>query len=139
MASGSQAQEKVVLQLRWDHQAQFAGYYAALWEGFYADAGLDVEIRSAFTEDGRVQPITEVLEGRADFGIGAADIMVAIDGGAPVILVAPVFQQSGFGVIVRAELGVSSPADFVAIRVSIPPLPVVRAELHALLAAEGRP
>jgi len=34
----------VQLQLRWDHQ--FAGYYAADWQGFYAAEGLDVEIRS---------------------------------------------------------------------------------------------
>ncbi len=79
-----------MLQLRWDHQAQFAGYYAALWQGFYADAGLEVEIRSAFTPDGLVQAIPEVLAGRADFGIGAADVMVAIDGGAPLLIAATV-------------------------------------------------
>ena len=44
-AAPDSALEKVVLQLRWDHQAQFAGYYAAVWQGFYADAGLDVKIR----------------------------------------------------------------------------------------------
>ena len=48
------AAEKVALQLRWDHRFQFAGYYAALWQGYYADAGLDVEIRSAFTEERKI-------------------------------------------------------------------------------------
>lgn len=39
------AHEKVVLQLQWLPQFQFAGYYIAKEKGFYADAGLDVEIR----------------------------------------------------------------------------------------------
>lgn len=37
-----QAGEPVTLQLRWLHQAQFAGYYMALHKGFYQQAGLDV-------------------------------------------------------------------------------------------------
>ena len=32
------------LQLQWVAQAQFAGYYAAVDQGFYADEGLDVTI-----------------------------------------------------------------------------------------------
>ena len=35
----AQQDEKVVLQLKWEHEFQFAGYYAALWEGFYAQEG----------------------------------------------------------------------------------------------------
>ena len=50
----AKAADKVVLQLRWNHQFQFAGYYAALWNGYYAAAGLDVDIRSAMTPDIKV-------------------------------------------------------------------------------------
>src|ERR1700676_3780838 len=39
------ALDQVSLQLKWKHQFQFAGYYAALEQGFYRDAGLDVAIR----------------------------------------------------------------------------------------------
>ena len=39
------ANEKVVLQLKWFHQFQFAGYYAAKEKGFYDEVGLDVEIK----------------------------------------------------------------------------------------------
>ena len=38
------AEDKVSLQLKWLHQFQFAGYYAALDRGFYRNAGLDVDI-----------------------------------------------------------------------------------------------
>ncbi len=131
------AQEKVLLRLSWDHQAQFAGYYAALWQGFYSDAGLDVEILSPFDGEGRVRPDVEVAEGRADFGIGGSNILAAIDGGAPLMIASPVFQHTGFGVLARAELGISSPADLIGLRVAKPTSVVSLAELTAMLAAEG--
>lgn len=37
--------QKVVLQLPWKHQFQFAGFYAAEARGLYAEQGLDVELR----------------------------------------------------------------------------------------------
>ncbi len=36
-ASAPDTTEKVSLHLRWHHQFQFAGYYAAIEKGFYAD------------------------------------------------------------------------------------------------------
>ena len=39
------ALDSASLQLKWKHQFQFAGYYAALEQGFYRNAGLDVTIR----------------------------------------------------------------------------------------------
>lgn len=44
-AEGSGELKKVVLRLKWIHQAQFAGFYTAVEKGFYKEAGLDVEIR----------------------------------------------------------------------------------------------
>jgi ABC-type nitrate/sulfonate/bicarbonate transport system substrate-binding protein len=38
------ALDSVSMQLKWKHQFQFAGYYQALEQGFYRDAGLDVTI-----------------------------------------------------------------------------------------------
>jgi len=37
--------EKVRLQLKWYHQFQFAGYYAAQAKGFYTEEGLDVKLQ----------------------------------------------------------------------------------------------
>ena len=41
---GGGGADKVTVQLKWVTQAQFAGYYAALEQGYYADEGLDVTI-----------------------------------------------------------------------------------------------
>ena len=56
------ALESVSLQLKWKHQFQFAGHYAALEQGFYRDAGLDVTIR----EGGPDIDVAEAVSERAD-------------------------------------------------------------------------
>lgn len=61
-AQNTSTEDIVYLQLRWHHQFQFAGYYAAIEKGFYRDEGLDVRLRSGDPEH---QPIAEVLSGRA--------------------------------------------------------------------------
>ncbi|MES2875318.1 MAG: ABC transporter substrate-binding protein, partial [Bacteroidota bacterium] len=38
----AQEGNKIRLQLKWNHQFQFAGFYAAQQKGFFKDAGLDV-------------------------------------------------------------------------------------------------
>ena len=45
VAGAAAAQDEVTLQLKWVTQAQFAGYYVAQDQGFYADEGLDVTIK----------------------------------------------------------------------------------------------
>mgnify|MGYP001363603672 CR=1 FL=1 len=42
--SASEQKCAVNLQLRWFHQFQFAGYYAAKEKGYYDEAGFDVNI-----------------------------------------------------------------------------------------------
>ena len=45
-ATGADAAERVTIQLEWQHQFQFAGYYAAQDQGYYRDAGLEVTLLS---------------------------------------------------------------------------------------------
>jgi ABC-type nitrate/sulfonate/bicarbonate transport system substrate-binding protein len=69
-SQSANALEQVSMQLKWKHQFQFAGYYAALEQGFYRDAGLDVTIR----EGGPGIDVAEtVASGKADFGVCRMD------------------------------------------------------------------
>lgn len=47
------------LQLRWLHQFQFAGYYVAKEQGYYADAGLNITIREGGPDT--LKPVQDVL------------------------------------------------------------------------------
>ena len=132
------AEEKVVLQLRWDHQFQFAGYYAALWKGYYQDAGLDVEILSGFTPDQtKIDVLAAVAEGRAHFGIGGADILTAQDQGLPLVILASIFQQSAVAFYALDTADFTSPVDFMRLRVGRKIGDTTDVEMQAMLRAEG--
>ncbi|WP_181161529.1 ABC transporter substrate-binding protein [Maribrevibacterium harenarium] len=85
------AQEKVRLQLKWEHAFQFAGYYAAQELGYYDEAGLQVEIVPA--KPG-VNVYDEVESGRAEFGVGNSSVLIQRDQGKPFVILAVIFQHS---------------------------------------------
>jgi len=129
---------KVSLQLRWDHQYQFAGYYAAKWQGYYKAAGFDVDIRSAIKPDGTIlNAVKEVAAGNSDFGIGAADILIGIDQGAPLVVLASIFQQSAAEFYAKESTVFNSPSDLINLKVARNVNDLIDVELQAMLSAEG--
>lgn len=130
------AMEKVVLQLRWEHQFQFAGFYASQWEGFYRDEGLEVEIRSAVKPDGKVMSSAkEVATGRAHFGVGGPEILLGRDRGLPLVVLAVLAQQSPVVVLARQELNLKNPSDLAGLRVRRVPSDSGDAQFLAMLKA----
>lgn len=123
--------DTVHLQLRWKHQFQFAGYYAAVEQGYYRDAGLDVIIDEA--TDTR-EPIGEVTQGRAEFGIGTSELIVARSQGKPVVVLGAIFQHSPFIFLVRKESGITNVHGLSGKKVAIEP---GATELLAYLKYEG--
>jgi len=64
------AKDQVTLQLKWLHQAQFAGFYMAREKGYYAKENLDV----AFIEGGEdINPCKRLCNSEADFAIVSAE------------------------------------------------------------------
>src|SRR5437773_12407824 len=102
-ATAASAADKVVLQLHAPAQFEFAGYYAALWQGFYQAAGLDVEIKPGSPPGAiSIDPVREVTEGRAQFGTGTVQLLFRAAQGHSLLLLAPWFQQSGAAIYHRA-------------------------------------
>ena len=85
------ALEQVVLQLNWKHQFQFAGYYAAIEQGYFRDAGFEVTLREL--QEG-ADPIQVVLDGDADFGVAASELALHRAQGKPVVALATIVQHS---------------------------------------------
>ena len=134
----ARALQPVVLQLRWDNQFQFAGYFAANWQGFYRDEGLEVEIRPALTADGKILSAPqEVATGRAQFGIGAADILMARDQGADLRVAATIFQQSAARFYLKETTSFTSLADLLHLRVARRVDDLIDVEFQAMLRSEG--
>ena len=100
--------ETIDLQLRWHHQFQFAGYYAALQQGYYQKAGLDVVIHEGSPEN---IPINQVLKGHAQYGVANSELLLARLKGDPLVLLAAIFQHSPSVLLSRKDAKVFSPSD----------------------------
>jgi ABC-type nitrate/sulfonate/bicarbonate transport system substrate-binding protein len=164
MVAAARAADKVVLQLHGPAQFEFAGYYAALWQGFYRDAGLTVEIKPGEIKPGDIKPgdikpgdikpgdikpaagsgeatldpVREVTEGRAQFGTGTAELVIRAAQGLPLVLLAPIFQESGAAVYYRADSDFASPGALVKAKLGrLPASDILEIELATALKAEG--
>lgn len=132
-APGGRDLQEVRLQLKWNHQFQFAGYYAALEKGYYAGAGLDVEIREAVPGQ---DPMEAVFQGEAEFAVGTSDVLLYDARGEPVVVLGVIFQQSPLVLLSLQGRGISSLPDLTGEAVMIE---AHSAELLAYLAGEGIP
>ena len=112
----SASAEAIHLQLRWHHQFQFAGYYAALEKGYYQAAGLDVIIHEGTPEK---KPVQEVLQGHAQYGEANSELLLERLRGAPLVALAAIYQHSPSVLIARKDAGISSPDDLVGKKVML--------------------
>ncbi len=100
----------VRLQLQWVTQAQFAGYFAAIDQGLYEDAGLDVEILEGGVD---IVPQTVLAQGGADFAIAwVPKALQSREQGAAITDIAQIFQRSGTLQVSWADSGIDGPEDF---------------------------
>ncbi|MBK8725191.1 MAG: PAS domain S-box protein [Holophagaceae bacterium] len=106
----------IALQLKWRHQFQFAGYYAAARLGYFTAEGLEVTLVEG--GPGR-DPVQEVVAGRAAYGIGDSDLLVARAKGLPVVAVASIFQHSPYVLMTRRGDGLKEPSDLIGKRVMV--------------------
>ncbi len=132
-ASGRENLDDAVLQLRWFHQFQFAGYYAAVAKGFYEAVGLRVEIEEGGPS---LDTLRELMEGRADFGVSSSEILLHRLSGKPVVALAAVFQHSPLVLVALADTGIRTPHDLVGRRVGVS-WSTRDAEILAMLKNEG--
>lgn len=101
---------EVKLQLQWLPQGQFAGYFAALDQGYFEEEGLDVEI---IPSGGDIVPQDALANGDVDYAIAwVPKVLGSIEAGANVTNIAQIFQRSGTLQVSWADSGIESVADF---------------------------
>lgn len=98
--------DKVVLQLKWKHQFQFAGFYAAQQQGYYAEEGLEVELREITSS---LTPSDSVLNGDAQYGISDSSLVMQRLRGQPLVVLAAIFQHSPMVLMTTRASGIISP------------------------------
>ena len=118
-AQGKSDRAQVVkLQLKWKHQFQFAGYYAAIEKGFYEEAGIHIEF---LLPNGHTNPIDVVDKGKADFGITGAGILLSRSKNKKVVVLASIFQHSPFVFLVPQNSDISSLRDLKGKKLALEP------------------
>jgi NitT/TauT family transport system substrate-binding protein len=109
-ASGSDELTPVKLQLQWLPQGQFAGYYAAVDQGFFEEEGLEVEI---IPSGGDIVPQDALTSGEVDYAIAwVPKALGSIEAGAAITDIAQIFQKSGTLQVAFPDSGISEVADF---------------------------
>jgi ABC-type nitrate/sulfonate/bicarbonate transport system substrate-binding protein len=122
--------KEVILQLKWKHQFQFAGYYAAIKKGFYREAGLEVHLKE-LAPDSNV--VDSVVNGKADFGIMDSDLIRSRSNGIPVVALGVIYQHSPSALVASLSSGVTELQQLAGKRVS---LETHSADIHAMLKTE---
>ena len=102
--------QPVTLQLQWFTQGQFAGYLAAIDQGYYREKGLDVRIKEGGVD---IVPQTVLAQGQADYAIAwVPKALASREQGAAITDVAQIFQRSGTRQVAFADKGITQPAQF---------------------------
>ncbi|WP_455924676.1 ABC transporter substrate-binding protein [Pseudomonas putida] len=104
------ALQVVDVQLRWKHQFQFAGYYAAIAQGYYREEGLEVHLHEGGPN---ITPVEEVLSGRAQYAEANSELFYARLHGKPLVALAVIFQHSPSVLLARTDKGVRTVHDLI--------------------------
>jgi diguanylate cyclase (GGDEF)-like protein/PAS domain S-box-containing protein len=111
-----EAPEKVRLQLKWRHQFQFAGYYAAIEQGYFREAGLQVELLAGQTG---VNSSDALITGKAEFAVTSPAVLLEHQKGHPLVVMAAIFQHSANVIMTRKDAGIDTPQDLKGKRVML--------------------
>ena len=104
------AADDLTLQLKWVTQAQFAGYYVALENGFYEEEDLNVTIKPGGPN---IAPTQVIAGGGADVTVEwMPAALAAREKGLPLVNIAQPFKSSGMMLTCRKDAGVATTDDF---------------------------
>jgi NitT/TauT family transport system substrate-binding protein len=117
-ASASAEAANVRLQLQWTPQAQFAGYFAADKQGYFADEGLTVDIL-----DGGPTIVPQQVGSAPDgpeFTISwVPKVLEAREQGSDLVDIAQIFQRSGTLSVAHADSGIADPCGVAGKKVGV--------------------
>lgn len=127
--------ERVDVVLDWFPNADHAGVYGAVGEGYFAEEGLDV--RPTVPSD-PAAALKQVAAGRAPFAISyEPEVLIARSQGVPVVAVAALVTHPLNSVIVRSDRDISGPADLEGRTVGAAGVPSDRPLLDAVVRSDG--
>ncbi len=115
----SAGKDKLVLQLKWVPQAQFAGYFVAEEKGFYEDENLEVEVKSGGVG---INPVDVLIADDADVAVAwTGNVLPAIAKGEELVNIGQGLQRTGMVLVAKKSSGIEKPADIKGKKIGVWP------------------
>lgn len=129
------ADDKIKMTMNWTADTAHFGFAMAHKNGYYNDAGLDVEF-----EEGRGSAIAAqlVATGQADLGLADAGAALNVASkGAPIKVISTIWKAGQFGIQYLESSGITEPKDLVGKKLAVPPGSAMVPLVPAFLKANG--
>ena len=122
------------MQAAWINDAEFAGYFIGVDEGYYAEEGLDLTYLSGGPD---VIPESTIIAGRADLALTTPDttIKAIAEQGAPFKIIGAQYQKNPIGIVSLVSNPINEPKDLIGKTLAVPPVNVI--SVNAMLALNG--
>ena len=137
-SSDSGTPDEVSLELAWVDTVEYAGFYMAEENGYYAEENIALSIHPY--EIGVTDALALVASGDVTFGLAGADkLLLARQAGQPLVAIATIYQRSPIAFISLAENNITTPQDLVGKRVLVTPQGTTDVVFPAMLDNAGIP
>ncbi|SDX53434.1 ABC transporter substrate-binding protein [Celeribacter indicus] len=130
----ARAATPLTMQAAWINDAEFAGYFLGIDEGYYAEEGLDLTYLSGGPD---VIPESTIIAGRADLALTTPDttIKAIADQGAPLKIIGAQYQKNPIGIVSLVSNPINEPQELIGKTLAVPPVNVI--SVNAMLALNG--
>ncbi len=109
-------EDRVKLKLKWLHQFQFAGFYAAQIKGYYLQEGINIELIEGSSKE---PPIDYVLNNENAYGVSSSELIEMKAKGKPIVLISSIFQHSPYIIISLKEKNILQPSDLIGKKIMV--------------------
>ncbi|MCF8484734.1 MAG: ABC transporter substrate-binding protein [Rhodobacteraceae bacterium] len=123
----ARAASPFAMQAAWINDAEFAGYFLAMDQGYYAAEGLDLTYLSGGPD---VIPESTIVAGRADLALTTPDttIKAIAEQGAKFKIIGAQYQKNPIGIVSLAKNPITTPAEMVGKTIAVPPVNTISVE-----------
>ena len=113
--------DQVTVQLKWIHQAQFAGCYVAEKKGFYARENIDITLNPGGLKISPTIVVADLVGAKSHFAIVGGDILLKTrPESESLVAIAVIFQRNPYIYATQKGSEIRRPQDFAKKKIMVP-------------------
>ncbi|MEO7382354.1 MAG: ABC transporter substrate-binding protein, partial [Paracoccaceae bacterium] len=117
----------LIMQASWTNDAEFAGYFVGIDQGYFAAEGLDLTYLPGGPD---VIPEATLVAGKADLALTTPDTTVSAitEQGAKFKIIGAQYQKNPVGIVSLAKKPIKTPGDMIGKIIAVPPVNTISVE-----------